>query len=228
MLNILALFAHPDDVECICAGTLLKYKKAGHKIYIALTTSGNTGSNQISSREEIASIRESEMLESAKYLDAEVMFLRYEDESLFDTPETRRSVLTAIRWADPDVIFTHHPRDWSTDHNVTAKLVTEVLLSVGGNLHTADLPPIAKKPQVFFEGTKAFVNIDNEMEKKMQMLRCHKSQIGWMETFYDGKDFTEHISATAKMYGMWSGSTYAEGFDAHKVLGYCADYRVLP
>ena len=228
MLNILALFAHPDDVECICAGTLLKYKKAGHKIYIALTTSGNTGSNQISSREEIALIRESEMLESAKYLDAEVMFLRYEDESLFDTPETRRSVLTAIRWADPDVIFTHHPRDWSTDHNVTAKLVTEVLLSVGGNLHTADLPPIAKKPQVFFEGTKAFVNIDNEMETKMQMLRCHKSQIGWMETFYDGKDFTEHISATAKMYGMWSGSTYAGGFDAHKVLGYCADYRVLP
>ena len=73
------------------------------------------------------------------------MFLRYEDESLFDTPETRRSVLTAIRWADPDVIFTHHPRDWSTDHNVTAKLVTEVLLSLGGNLHTADLPPIAKK-----------------------------------------------------------------------------------
>lgn len=227
-MNILALFAHPDDVEFICAGTLLKYKKAGHKIYIALTTSGNTGSNQIASREEIASIRESEMLESAKFLDAEVMFLRYEDESLFDTPETRRSVLTAIRWADPDVIFTHHPRDWSTDHNVTAKLVIEVLLSVGGNLHTADLPPIAKKPQVFFEGTKAFVNIDNEMETKMQMLRCHKSQIGWMETFYDGKDFTEHISATAKMYGMWSGSTYAEGFDAHKVLGYCADYRVLP
>ena len=145
MLNILALFAHPDDVECICAGTLLKYKKAGHKIYIALTTSGNTGSNQISSREEIASIRESEMLESAKFLDAEVMFLRYEDESLFDTPETRRSVLTAIRWADPDVIFTHHPRDWSTDHNVTAKLVTEVLLSVGGNLHTADAA-LSQKP----------------------------------------------------------------------------------
>lgn len=227
-MNILALFAHPDDVECICAGTLLKYKKAGHKIYIALTTSGNTGSNQISSREEIASTRESEMLESAKYLDAEVMFLRYEDEGLFDTPETRRSVLTAIRWANPDVIFTHHPRDWSTDHNITSKLVTEVLLSVGGNLHTADLPPIDKKPHVFFEGTKAFVDINDEMETKMKMLRCHKSQIGWMETFYDGKDFTEHISAAAKMYGIWSGCTYAEGFEAHKVLGYCADYRLLP
>ena len=227
-MNILALLAHPDDVECVCAGTLLKYRKAGHKIFIALTTSGNTGSNQISSREEIAAIRESEMLESAKFLDAEVMFLRYEDESLFDTPETRRSVLTAIRWANPDIIFTHHPRDWSTDHNITSKLVTEVLLSVGGKLHSADLPPIEKKPHVFFEGKKAFVNIDDEMETKMKMIRCHKSQIGWMETFYAGKDFTEHISATAKMYGMWSGSKYAEGFEAHKVLSFCADYRLLP
>ena len=227
-MNILALLAHPDDVECICAGTLLKYRKQGHKIYIALTTSGNTGSNDIPSREEIAATREAEMLESAKYLDAEVMFLRYEDESLFDTPETRRAVLTAIRWANPDVIITHHPRDWSTDHNITSKLVTEVLLSVGGKLHTADLPPIEKKPHVFFEGTKAFVNIDQEMETKMKMLRCHKSQIGWMETFYDGKDFTEHISARMKMYGMWSGCTYAEGFEGHKVLGYCADYRLLP
>ena len=227
-MNILALYAHPDDVECCCAGTLLKYRKAGHKIYIALTTSGNTGSNEIASREQIAATREAEMLESAKYLDAEVMFLRFEDESLFDTPETRRAVLTAIRWADPDVILTHHPRDYSTDHNITAKLVTEVLLSVGGRHHPADLPPIDKKPHVFFEGTKCFVDITEEFDTKMKMLRCHRSQIGWMETFYEGKDFTEHISAQCKMYGIWSGSTYAEGFEAHKVLGYTADYRLLP
>ena len=227
-MNILAFGAHPDDVEFLCAGTLLKYHRQGHKIFIALTTSGNTGSNQIDSREQIAAIRESEMLESAKYLDAEVMFLRFEDESLFDTPQTRRAVLTAIRWANPDVIFTHHPRDWSTDHNITARLVTEVLLSVGGKHHSADLPPIEKKPQVFFEGKKCFVDITEQMDTKMAMLRCHKSQIGWMETFYDGNDFTEHVEATCKMYGIWSGSVFAEGFEAHKILGYCADYRLLP
>ena len=106
-MNILALFAHTDDVEYCCGGTLLKYKKAGHKIYIAPTTSGNTGSKEIDSREEIAATREAEQLEVAKYLDAEVMFLRYEDEFLFDTPETRAAVLTAIRWANPDVSLTN-------------------------------------------------------------------------------------------------------------------------
>ena len=44
-MNILAVGAHPDDIEYNVGGTLLKYKKQGHKIFIALTTSGNTGSN---------------------------------------------------------------------------------------------------------------------------------------------------------------------------------------
>ena len=56
-MNILAICAHPDDIEVNCAGTLLKYHLAGHKIFIALTTSGNTGSNIIGSKAETAAIR---------------------------------------------------------------------------------------------------------------------------------------------------------------------------
>ena len=229
-MNILAIFAHPDDVECCCAGTLLKYKQAGHKIFIALTTSGNTGSNNIPSREEIAATREKEQLEAAKYLDAQVMFLGYEDEFLFDTPDTRRAVLTAIRWADPDVIITHHPLDYSTDHNMTAKLVTEVLLSVGGKHHNADLPPIQKAPQVFFAATcgKAFVDISDVIETKLTMLRCHKSQVDWILEFHPEDELAERIRVEDRMRGIWNGCQYAESFDAHKILGYYADYRILP
>lgn len=226
-MNILAIFAHPDDVEWSCGGTLLKYRQAGHKIFIALTTSGNTGSNVVPSREENAAIRENEQLEAAKFVDAEVMFLRFEDEFLFDTPASRRAVLTAIRWANPDVIFTHNPRDWSTDHNMTARLVSEVLLSVGGRHHDADLPPIDKKPNLFFEGKKCFVNISEQMETKMKMLRCHSSQLSWIATFRPG-DFMNDVVDINRMYGNWSGCEYAEGFEAHKILGYCADYRLLP
>ena len=53
-MNILAICAHPDDIEVNCAGTLLKYHQQGHKIFIALTTSGNTGSNLIPSKIETA------------------------------------------------------------------------------------------------------------------------------------------------------------------------------
>lgn len=227
-MNILALFAHPDDVEIECGGTLLKYRQAGHRIYIALTTSGNTGSNVLSCREEIASTREKEQLAAAKYLDAEVMFLRYEDEGLFDTPETRRAVLTAIRWAKPDVIFTHDPKDYSPDHNITAKLVTQAMLCLSGQLYDADLPPIEKMPMVFFKGKKCFVDISSELDTKLEMINCHQSQYAWLATFHPEAAFTERVKVCDRMRGMWAGCGYAEGYEAFRMPGFCTDYRVLP
>ena len=70
-MNILAVCAHPDDIELNVGGTLLKYRKQGHKIFIALTTSGNTGSNVMTDVEEIGRVREAEMLQAAKDLEFE-------------------------------------------------------------------------------------------------------------------------------------------------------------
>ena len=151
-MNILAIGAHPDDVELRCGGTLLKYKALGHSIFVALTTSGNQGSNTHTSREEIAKIREKEQLEAAKIYDGQVRFLRFDDQFLLDTPETRRAVLNAMRWANPDVILTHYPGDSSTDHEVTGKLVSLLQLSLPGKLIPADEPPMRKFPTVFFLG----------------------------------------------------------------------------
>ena len=234
-MNILALGAHPDDIEVLCAGTLLKYRDQGHKIFIALTTSGNTGSNIIETKEELAATREREQLEAAKGYDAEVRFLRFEDEGLQDTPETRRAVLTAIRWANPDVIFTNPPWDPSTDHGMTGKLVTEVLLTVGGKLHPADLPPIGKAPSVFFWDISsgmgfepgAYVDISKYIDKKLELLLKHESQYAWMLEFADDP-FTEMCRVLGRMRGIQAGCKYAEGFIAHKILGYTADYRLLP
>ena len=78
-MNILAICAHPDDIEVNCAGTLLKYHQQGHKIFIALTTSGNTGSNLIPSKFETAGTREAEQRKAASYLGAQVRFLRFDD-----------------------------------------------------------------------------------------------------------------------------------------------------
>lgn len=95
-MNILCVCAHPDDAELNCGGTLLKYRKSGHKICIVLTTSGNTGSNEMTDVKEIERVREAEMLASAKTYDAEVRFLRADDERLFDTNEMRTKVLDAM------------------------------------------------------------------------------------------------------------------------------------
>ena len=234
-MNILALGAHPDDVEVCCGGTLLKYRAQGHKIFIALTTSGNTGSNVIKTKAELAATREREQLEAAKGYEADVRFMRFEDEGLQDTPETRRAILTAIRWANPDVILTNPPWDPSTDHAMTGKIVTEVLLCVGGKLHPAELPPIDKTPSVFFwdiAGSPgfepaAYVDISDHFDKKLELLKEHKCQYDWIQEV-QGNDLTDLCITLSRYRGIQAGCKYAEGFVGHKILGFVADYRLLP
>lgn len=234
-MNILAIGAHPDDIEFLCAGTLIKYRNQGHNIFIALTTSGNTGSNAYSSKEEIAMIREAEQLEAAKNYNAQVRFLRFDDQGLQDTPETRRAILTAIRWADPDVILTNPPWDPSADHGMTGRLVTQVLLSVGGKQHPADLPPITKTPQVFFWDIpggigfqpEVYVDITEVMDEKIKAIAAHKSQGTWMREFMDD-DFVDYCRALSAYRGLQAGRKYAEGFISHKMYAFMADPRMLP
>ena len=234
-MNILAFGAHPDDVEIFCAGTLLKYAAAGHRIFIALATSGNQGSNVIEGREEIARIREAEQMEAAKLYDAQVRFLRYDDEGLLENEETRRSVLNAIRWADPDVIFTHFPCDMSTDHNTIATMVGRMMLSLPGKNVKADVPPIKKAPSLFYWDTAAgvhfvpevYVDISDVMEKKLQALSLHKSQFAWMGTFQE-QSLTDLCRIISEFRGLQSGFRYAEAFHAFRIHGYMPNFKLLP
>jgi N-acetylglucosamine malate deacetylase 1 len=234
-MNILAFGAHPDDVEIFCAGTLLKYATAGHKIFIALATSGNQGSNVIEGRDEIARVREAEQLEAAKLYNAQMRFLRYDDEGLIETEEVRRNVLNAVRWADPDVIFTHFPGDMSTDHNTISTIVTRIMLSLPGKNVKADVPPIKKSPSLFYWDTAAgihfdpevYVDISDVMDKKLQALSFHKSQFAWMGTFQTASlsDFTRIIG---EFRGIQSGFRFAEGFRAFRVHSYMPNFKLLP
>ena len=77
-MNILAIGAHPDDVELNCAGTLAKYAALGHKVFIATATSGNIGSATLP-KEEIAAVRKAEAAKSAAIIGAEYLCLDYDD-----------------------------------------------------------------------------------------------------------------------------------------------------
>ena len=234
-MNILAVCSHPDDIEFNCAGTLAKYARAGHTIFVALTTSGNIGSNVIEGREEIARVREAEQLEAAKLYNAQVRFLRFDDEGLIDTPELRRAVLNAMRWANPDVILTHFPGDMSTDHNVTSTVVGRLMLSLPGKNVPADEPPITKAPSLFYWDTAAglhfdpevYVDISETMETKLKALALHKSQFAWMDTF-QSVTLTEHCRTIGAFRGLAIGCAYAEGYRAYRIHGYMPNFKLLP
>lgn len=234
-MNILAFGSHPDDIEFACAGTLLKYAAAGHHIFIALTTSGNIGSNVIEGRERIAATREAEQRAAANLYGATVRFLRYNDEGLIDSEELRRDVLSAMRWADPDVIFTNYPGDMSTDHNVTGTVVGRVMLSLPGKNVPAHEPPITKAPSLFYWDTgaglhfepEAYVDITETMATKLKALELHESQFAWMSTF-QAASLTDHCRILGEFRGLAIGCRYAEGFRAFRIHGYMPDFRLLP
>ena len=234
-MNVLAIGSHPDDVEVFCAGTLLKYRRAGHRIFLALTTSGNIGSNLIEGRQNIARTREAEQLEAARFYDAQVRFLRHDDQGLLDGPELRRGLIEAIRWAEPQVIFTNYPGDRSTDHNVTGTVVGRVMLSLPGKNVPAGGTPLQGKPSLFYWDTaagldfqpEAYVDISAEMETKLQALACHQSQYAWMDTFQI-HNFADHCRIMSELRGLQAGCRYAEGFRAFRIHGFMPDFRLLP
>lgn len=233
-MNILAIGAHPDDIEIACGGTLIKYSEQGAKLFIAVSTSGNQGSN-LYNREEIAEIRKKEAEAAAIVYGAKIRFMGYDDQGIIDSPETRRSFINVIRWADPEVILTHFPEDKSTDHGMTGRLVTQVLLSLQGKNILADEKPMNKLPSVFYFDTgggvgfnpEVYVNITNEIDIKKKAYSKHVSQLEWMKTF--GIDnFQEYVDIFSGFRGLQAGVRFAEGFIGCRFWNFMPDYKLLP
>jgi LmbE family N-acetylglucosaminyl deacetylase len=233
-MNVLAIGAHPDDIEICCGGTLAKYASQGHRIYMALSTNGNQGSFTLG-REEIAAVRREEAEEAAAVLGADIRFMDFDDQGLIDSAEVRRSFINAIRWANPDVILTHYPQDNSTDHALTGKLATRVLLSLQSSNIPADVSPIQKLPILFYFDTGAgvgfipevYVDISAEIGTKKKAYGKHVSQLEWMKA-YGIADFAQYVDVFSGFRGLQAGVRYAEGFIGCKLWSYMPDYKLLP
>lgn len=239
-LNILAVGAHPDDVECLCAGTLAKYAAQGHRIFIATATSGNIGSAR-HSMEEIARIRKQEALNSAAVIGAEYICLDYDDEMFFEDRSVRMAFLNLVRHCKADVIFTHPLHDYNPDHMLTAKIIHDIAVMTPIAHLKTEAPPYDVIPSIWYcepEGSFDFqptdyVDITDFFETKMKMLGCMESQKAWMADNYaslSGEDaFFNEIRITAEFRGMQAGCRYAEGFcralDAYRTR---LTERVLP
>src|SRR5438105_1024516 len=121
-MRILAIGAHPDDVEILCAGTLARGRARGDEIVICVATNGDVGSMD-TPPPQVAAIREAEARASAAKIEAELIWLGYPDEFLYPDHETRMRFIEMIRAARPDLILTHAPNDYHQDHRTVSELV---------------------------------------------------------------------------------------------------------
>lgn len=217
-MNILAVGAHPDDLELLCAGTLAKYARSGNKVYMYHTCNGDKGGFN-KTPDEIRKERELEAKNSAKVIDAESFGGDFEDGNVYVNDQSKRLMVETIRKCNADVIITHHINDYHTDHINTSLLVTEANYMASIQNYKTKTPYLSKIPLIYFMDTlgginfnpEYYVDISETMGIKLKMLSNHKSQVNFLKE-HSNIDIIEWIEISGRYRGFQSGVKYAECF----------------
>ena len=121
MTTILAIHAHPDDIETLGAGTMALLAAKGHVVKIVTVTAGDCGSNETAPAE-TARIRKGEAAAAAALIGADYRCADVPDLGVFNDDPCRRRVTEMIRWAAPDIVLTASPADYHPDHEAVSVL----------------------------------------------------------------------------------------------------------
>lgn len=236
MMNILCVAAHPDDIEILCAGTLIRYAREGHKVTFAIFTSGNMGDTSIQP-EELGRIREKEARDAAAIIGANVIWGGVMDEHVFPNEEQRRLMIDILREADPDVIFTHSPNDYHPDHRYVSQLVFDAYFQKGLPFIPGQMKPACRfgHAQLYYMDNlggigflpSEYVDISDVFDVKLQMLACHKSQVEAMKELA-ATDLADMVAVQARFRGLAAGCRYAEGFTRLDAYQRGLTSRILP
>ncbi len=241
--QVLAIHAHPDDIELQCAGTLALLKEAGVKIAVATMTAGDCGSATLP-QQEIADIRRAEAQKAADLLGADYYCLEFLDLQIVHDNDGRRRVTELLRRVQPEIVITAPPVDYMSDHEMTSRLVRDACFNgpiVNFGTQVSDPAPALKSiPHLYFvdpiEGTDHFgraiepefvVDISTTFEFKQQMLACHESQRSWLRAQHGIDEYLEACERWSAIRGKDIGAKYGEGFTQYKGHPYPHDNQLL-
>jgi len=222
-MNVLAVGAHPDDIEVHCAGTLALYAKRGDKVTMAVATNGEVGHPSLPNKE-VAKMRYEEQKQSAAAIGAELIWMGFKDEFLFGGEKTRLTFINMVRKVKPDLIITHWDQDYHPDHNTTSKIIQDIkVMTTVPNIKT-EYPPCEEIPAVIFMDTasgvsflpEVYVDITSTFDVKQKMFAKHESQGLWLKDQY-GMGATKNTEALSteiqdRFRGKQVGVRYAEAY----------------
>lgn len=237
-MRVVSVMAHQDD-ELMCLGTMIKMKKLGHSLAFICLTDGSMGMVQQPDmpRDDAARIRQTEMGKLAASLDAPYICLEVMDEFLFDGPEIRLALINALRQVQADLVFTHFTTDYNLDHMTTCSLVRQCAMQMPLPMIKTDAAPTAATPAVFmiepsgsfeFEPTH-WVDITSEIDEKMHLSQCHKSQDdAFHAAFGADRGLANWVMDTSTRRGSQCGVPCAEAFRPMLSRGLVKPYALLP
>jgi LmbE family N-acetylglucosaminyl deacetylase len=217
--RVLALGAHPDDVELQAGGSLAAWARQGARVELACFTAGEKGSpDPAACPAELGRVRRAEATEAARALGASVpvAFLGAVDGELEVTMALRLAVARLVRTTRPDVVLGHDPwRRWllHPDHRAAGLLTVDGVVAARDPLYAPSLAaeglPAHRPHTVLLFGTDTpdeLVDVTATMDAKLAALRAHASQIA------DHQDLERRVRTWNAAIGADAGLAYAEAF----------------
>ncbi len=233
-MKVLAIGAHPDDIEICCAGTLVKCKERGDEVTVCHMSDGDMG-HVVIMPEELGILRRKEAQNAGAVAGIKVIWGGLHDLDIYDEKKARDMIVKIIRDERPDFIITHGEDDYMPDHTAVAKLVFDASFSASCPHYLPELGEAVPVTPIYLMNNATglnnvptiYVDITEQMETKHKMFACHESQIVWLKD-HDGVDTVEQIEIFARFYGLQCGVKYAEVFRERFASGRQCPARLLP
>ena len=201
-MNILAIGAHPDDIEFGCGGSLIKYARAGHNVYLLVLTNGEVGGNP--------DTRQKEQEAAVKIIGAKELFWGgFEDTQLIDNLNLILKIEGIVRKVNPDIVFLNNSHDVHQDHRAAAQAGLSATRYIKEVLFYEVPTTLDFEPDIF-------INIYDVLEEKARLLKAHGSQTE--KTRVENLNIVESAQSCANFRGFQGRVKYAEGFKALRVL----------
>jgi len=222
--RVLAVVAHPDDAELLCAGTLARAKAGGAALAMCVLCQGDKGQPSEPVRG-LATVRRKEMRAAADVLGAELFLGGHPDGELADDRAQRAKLVEIYRRFKPTLVLAHAPEDYHPDHRVASALAEAASWFCASRGHKSKSPVLKVPPALWWMDTmnmsgfapEFFVDITEFVGLKIQLLACHASQL------LRGKDadfcpLAESLRLQMRARGMQSSVEAAEAFRAHQAF----------
>ena len=236
MPSVLAIAAHPDDIEFVMAGTLLRLAECGWELHYFNIANGCYGSMTLE-REACSDLRLVEAQRAAQLLGAQFYPPICDDLAILYTTELLAQVSAVVRIAKPQILLTHAMTDYMEDHQNAARLaVTAAFSRAMPNYRTRPaMTTYADDVTIYHaqpHGNRTpmgervvpthFVDVGDLLERKKELLLAHASQAQWLDQTQGLNSYLATMEELGREVGAMSGDfEVAEGWRRHSHLGLC-------
>jgi LmbE family N-acetylglucosaminyl deacetylase len=219
--RVLAVVAHPDDAELLCAGTLARARADGAAVGICVLCRGDKG-QPIPPIENLADVRRQEMTAAAALLGAELLEGGFPDGELHDGDRERRTVVALYRRFRPTLVLAHAPEDYHPDHRAAGALAEAATWFAPSAGQPSAEPPLETQPALWWMDTinmagfepGFFLDVSAAVDVKHRMLNCHRTQLQ-RGTDRDFSPLMELMQRQYQARGAQAGVAAAEAFRLH-------------